>query len=79
MSDINIKDLVMGNNMVNFSHYRQGIFYYYVSRVDGTEIFSFPVPREDIGTATLKAEDKALTFMRWIRKAISDKTLIKEE
>ena len=30
--------------------------------------FQFPVPLADIGTATLLAEDKALFFMRWIRR-----------
>lgn len=39
--------------------------------------YTFPVPIEDIGTATIRSRDKALTFMRWIRKAIDDKTLIK--
>lgn len=40
--------------------------------------YIFPVPIEDIGSATLLAEDKAITFMRWIRKAIEDKTFIKQ-
>jgi len=35
----------------------------------------FPVPLNDIGTAMLKVEDKAIYFMRWIRRhleAIND-------
>lgn len=40
-------------------------------------VYTFPVPLDDIGTATLLSEDKAITFMRWIRKAIEDKTLVK--
>ena len=43
------------------------------------EYYIFTVPLEDIGTATLLAEDKAITFMRWIRKAIENKTLIKQK
>jgi hypothetical protein len=74
-----IKELVK-DNMVEFDSYRQGHFYYnlYV-KMDTPEngvIFQFPVPLEDIGTATLLKEDKAITFMRWIRKAQDDKTLI---
>jgi hypothetical protein len=30
--------------------------------------FEFPVPTEDIGNATFLAEDKAMLFMRYIRK-----------
>jgi len=51
---------------------------YYVVTVPGEEgEFSFPVPLEDVGDATLEAEDKAITFMRYIRKAIEDGTFIK--
>jgi hypothetical protein len=32
--------------------------------------FEFPVPLEDIGKATLFAEDKALLFLRYIRKHV---------
>lgn len=42
-------------------------------------IGQFTVPLDDIGNATLLAEDKAITYMRWIRKAIEDNTLIKKE
>ena len=41
------------------------------------DIYQFTVPVDDIGNATLLAQDKAITYMRWIRKAISDNTLIK--
>jgi hypothetical protein len=41
------------------------------------DIYQFPVPVEDIGNATLLSEDKAITYMRWIRKAMNDGTLIK--
>ena len=30
--------------------------------------FRFPVPIEDAGTATFLAEDRAILFMRYIRK-----------
>lgn len=83
---MNITKLVK-NNKVNFDSFRQGVFYYklheayeradYLGDVDTHyRTYLFPVPVEDIGTATMLAEDKALFFMRWIRKAIEDETLI---
>lgn len=74
---LNISTLVKGN-IVTFSFFRQGVFYYNIKAYPiKSSIYQFPVPLEDIGTATLLHQDKAITFMRWIRKAIEDKTLIK--
>lgn len=80
----NIKELVK-DNKVYFDSFRQGIFYYrlrvpyekadYLGDVDTHyRNYLFPVPVDDIGTATMLSEDKALFFMRWIRKAIDDQT-----
>jgi hypothetical protein len=75
---ITLKELVGGN--VTFSSYRAGFFYYSVGYVNQEkecyETYQFPVPIEDIGNATLNHTDKAITFMRWIRKAIDEKTLL---
>ena len=30
--------------------------------------FEFPVPLNDVGTGMFKAEDKAIFYMRWIKK-----------
>ena len=62
MAFMNITELVK-NKTARFVHYRDGYFIYETD--DG---FQFPVPLADIGTATLLAEDKALFFMRWIRR-----------
>lgn len=35
-------------------------------------VFEFPVPLDDVGDATLEKEDKAIMFMRYIRKAIEE-------
>ncbi len=69
-----IKDIVK-NNVARFSFYRAGNAFYEVE-VDGTK-YKFPVSLEDLGTATLLAEHKAITLMRYIRKAIEDKTFVK--
>lgn len=58
-----IRDLIDGHT-VQFVYFREGNFLY---RVSGTD-FEFPVPLSDIGNATLLAEDKAIMFMRYIRK-----------
>jgi hypothetical protein len=73
---MDIKDIVK-DNTVRFAKYRQGVAYYTV-RVpsDGLE-YMFPVPLSDIGDATLLASDKAMVFMRYIRKALEDKTFVK--
>lgn len=60
---MNVKDMVKGGKKVKFTFYRAQALYYV------TECgFEFPVPLEDIGDATFLAEDKALLFMRYIRK-----------
>ena len=63
-SIMKITELVK-NKAAHFVHYRDGHFIYQTE--DG---FQFPVPLADIGTATLLAEDKALFFMRWIRRQL---------
>lgn len=55
--------ILVKNKTARFVHYRDGHFMYETE--DG---FQFPVPIDDIGTATLLAEDKAVFFMRWIRR-----------
>ena len=71
---MNIKEIVK-NNIVEFSSYRAGVFYYIVKVND--EFYQFPVERKDIEGSTLMAKDNALYFMRWIRKALKEKIFIK--
>lgn len=60
---MNLKEQVQGK--VTFQFYKQGNLYY------KTDLgLVFPVPVEDIGEATFLNEDKALLFMRYIRKHI---------
>jgi hypothetical protein len=73
---MNLKDLIK-NNVVKFDSYRRGIFYYTIIDLKEKVTYIFTVPADDIGTATLMAESKAITFMRWIRKAIINKTLVR--
>lgn len=57
--------MVSGGKRVTFSHYRHKELWY------KTECgFEFPVPIDDTGDATFMASDKAMLFMRYIRKHI---------
>ena len=65
-----IKEMVENNQKVKFVKYLDQNLYYV------TECgFEFIVPISDIGNATFLAEDKAILFMRYIRKHID---LLKE-
>lgn len=61
-----LKDMVRDNKKVVFDFYRQGELWY------KTECgFAFPVPISDTGTGIFLREDKALLFMRYIRKHLN--------
>jgi len=58
-----IKEMVANGRKVRFTHYKNGELWY------ATECgFAFPVPIADTGDGSFLAEDKALLFMRYIRK-----------
>ena len=78
MKQLTVKDFVDNASYVCFTRYRAGFFYYNVTHLQTAEIFEFPVPIEDIGNSTLNCDEKAITFMRWIRKAIEDNTMIQK-
>ena len=62
-----VKELVQGR--VNFEYYRSGHLYYSTT-VDKS--FLFPVPVSDTGDGTFLKEDKAILFMRYIRKYLKE-------
>jgi hypothetical protein len=72
---MNVKDIVK-DNRVRFLRYPQGVMYYSVAAPGASSEHMFPVPLGDIGDATLHAEDKAIIFMRYIRKAIEEGTFV---
>lgn len=61
-----IKEMVKDGAQVKFQFYRAGNLWY---RTDSG--FEFPVPVSDIGDATFLAQDKAILFMRYIRKHLT--------
>ena len=57
--------MVRDGKQVTFTHYKQKELWY------ETECgFEFPVPIDDCGDATFLPQDKAMLFMRYIRKQI---------
>lgn len=66
---VKLIDLVKDNKKVRFSYFRDKEFWY--QHEDG---FLFPVPLSEVDNpssrATLLAEDKAICFMRWMKKYI---------
>lgn len=67
---VTLSELVKDNKKVYFSYYRDKEFWY--KHENG---LLFPVPLKDVddpaSRATLLAEDKALYFMRWLKKYLS--------
>lgn len=60
-----LKELIQ-DNTVKFVRFKEGNFIYSIKGANGD--FEFPVPLNDIGGAELKSEDKAIYFLRYIRK-----------
>jgi hypothetical protein len=67
-----LKAIVRDGNKAKFSHYRDGNFFWVV-RIHGRP-YSFPIPIEDAKGTTFFAEFEAITLMRWIRKAVENRT-----
>lgn len=66
---MDIKEMVRGDQKVKFIFYRKGELWY-----EHSNGFKFPVPISDAGDAQFLAEDKAMLFMRYIRKEIAART-----
>lgn len=58
-----LKEMVNNGQKVRFLYYRDRELWY--STACG---FEFPVPVDDTGTGIFLHEDKAILFIRWIRR-----------
>ena len=63
-----IKDMVKDNQQVVFVRYFDSQLWYQTEAGD----FEFPVPVSDVGNATLPARDKAILYMRYMRKHLEN-------
>jgi len=62
---LSVKDMVKDGKKVFFKFYRKNELWY--ATEDG---FEFPVPIDDVGDGIFMNEDKAMLFMRYIRKHV---------
>lgn len=60
-----LKEIVANDAKVRFQFYRKGELWYITDCS-----FEFPVPIEDTGDGTFLNEDRAMLFMRYIRKQL---------
>jgi len=67
-------DLVKDQS-VEFDFFRDKTFYYICT--DGVDKYRFSVPIDEIGEGCMLSTDKAIYFMRFIRKAFESDTLQK--
>ena len=71
---------IVKDNIARFSFYREGELYYEVlDGKSGNKICMFPVnveDKRDIGNASFNVQHKAITLMRYIRKAMDKEELI---
>lgn len=70
----NIKDLIK-DKVVEFDHFSVDKLYYKISDFDSFKEYIFPVPISDTGNGNFLNNDKAIIFMRYIRKAIENETM----
>ena len=80
MADINLKSLVKGSADIDCM--KAGGIAVYKITADDSSVFQLEIDlsdKRDVGetAAFLAHYDKAITLMRWIRKAIENDTLIK--
>jgi len=62
---VNVKEHVINNQRVNFDFYRGGTLYYKTEKG-----LLFEVPCSDTGDGVFNREDKAILYMRWIKKQL---------
>jgi hypothetical protein len=61
-----VKEHIINNQKVYFDFYRNGILYYKTEKG-----LLFEVPTSEAGDACFNKEDKAIFFMRYIRKQLA--------
>jgi hypothetical protein len=72
-----LKDLVRPELVARFRRYRKGELVYAICAPLGKpeeDLFEFPVPVSDTGDGVFNAEERSMTLMRYIRKALEAAT-----
>jgi len=68
-----IKEIIK-DHVAHLKFIQDGKAYYEVVVDMGTS-YEFPIPINDMGTGIFNRDDKAILFMRWIRKAMVEETM----
>lgn len=66
-----ITDFVNQTNIATFQYYRAGYLYYSVPKVGTDEFYQFSVEAADLQQASVNRTERAVTLMRYIRKALN--------
>lgn len=74
---LTIGNIVKYSLVTRFSFYRQGYLYYTISNAVIGGKYIYPVEIADLGTATVGMEEKPITMMRYIRKALENGSFVK--
>ena len=77
MKTLSMTDLVK-DNLANFLYFRDGSMFYSIVNPQGKKVAVFPIDitsKDETGNAAFEASHKAITLMRYIRKALKDETL----
>lgn len=77
MRTLSITELVKDKNAI-FVYFRDGEMIYDVVDNYDNKIARFPIKvsdKEEVGNASFEANHKAITLMRYIRKAIKEETI----
>ena len=71
-----LKQIVSDGDMANLTHICAGIAYYQINVGDSSYQVALDSIEDEWKTTHIYPEFKAITLMRWIRKAIETETLI---
>ncbi len=72
MKEIKIKDVIDNSKRAKLTHAIAGRLYYRVDDVERNTAHQFCVDmndKDDVGSATFSAEEKAILLMRYVRKS----------
>lgn len=75
MKKSDITKIVKTMQIASFERYTDGRLIYSVFNPEDQEIYEFDVPVEETKGGTFLGEMKSIHLMRWIRKAIEEKTI----
>lgn len=71
-----LKQIVTGDTKAKLMHISKGILYYRIDVEDSSYQLELDSMNDEWGDTYIYPEYKAITLMRWIRKAIETETLI---